>query len=59
MKIERPHGYLRDADGRIVARFANWEVGDHNVVESVESVDYVDGPAAHGKQIAAKYKTEP
>jgi hypothetical protein len=55
MQIYQSDGYLRDADGDVVVRFANWETGDHTVPEAVESVDYVSGPAAHDEPVAEKY----
>jgi hypothetical protein len=59
MIIEQPHGYLRDADGLVVLRFGNWETGQHNVADVVESVDYVKGPNSHTEPVAEKYKTDP
>ncbi|UBF23477.1 hypothetical protein HRTV-28_gp39 [Halorubrum tailed virus 28] len=56
MRIEQPHGYLRDSDGRVVLRFANWSVGTHPVPNDVESVDYVDGASAHSDPVADRYK---
>ena len=49
MHIEQPHGYLLDEEGRVVSRFGGWRVGEHDVPEAVEDVEYVDGPAVHDK----------
>lgn len=54
--IEEPHGYMRDADGNVVVRFANYDAGTHQVPDAVDSVDYVDGPTAHTEDIDAQYK---
>ena len=53
--IEQPHGYLLDGDGRVVLRFANWSIGEHNVPDSVESVEYVEGPSAHDRDVHEDY----
>ena len=58
MMINQPHGYLLDSDGRVVLRFANWSTGDHQVPEVVKTVDYVDGPNAHEKDMHDYYKTD-
>jgi hypothetical protein len=55
MMIDQPHGYLRDSNGDIVIRFANWRVGNHDVPDVVDSVDYVSGPSAHDETVANKY----
>jgi hypothetical protein len=57
MMIDKPHGYLRDADGLVVLRFGNWKTDiNHQVPDVVESVDYVDDPTAHTEQVADEYK---
>jgi len=56
MQIEQPHGYLLDAEGRVVDKFGNWKTGDHDVPDSVVNVEYVDGPAAHEKAINDVYQ---
>ena len=58
MNIEQPHGYLLDSDGRVVLRFAEWMIGDHNVPDVVETVEYVDGPSSHDKEVHADYKND-
>lgn len=58
MKIEQAHGYLLDGDGRVVLRFANWSTGDHTVPDKAESVEYVDGPAAHDREVHHDYRDE-
>jgi len=58
MIIEQPHGYLLDDDGRVVIRFANWQVGDHAVPEHIVDVDYVGGSNAHTKNVHSDYKTQ-
>ena len=58
MMIEEPHGYLLDADGRVVCRFGNWDVGDHEVPDAVESVEYVDGANSHTKAVHEEYQPE-
>jgi hypothetical protein len=59
MIIEQPHGYLLDADGRVVLRFAGWSTGDHDVPEAVTSVEYVSDPGAHDREVHTEYKTQP
>ena len=56
--IERPHGYLLDADGRVIERFGNWTTGEREVHPAVESVEYVDGPNAHEKPVHEDYKSD-
>ena len=58
MTISQPHGYLLDNDGRVVVRFANWSIGNHQVPESVDSVEYVNGPSAHDRDAHEDYKTQ-
>ena len=58
MNIEQPHGYLRDRDGKVVLRFGDWETGEHNVPDVVDSVEYVDGPKAHDEPVHDDYITE-
>lgn len=58
IKIEQPHGYLLDGDGAVILRFANWETGEHSVSESVESVEYVNGPSAHEREVHESYRDE-
>ena len=57
--IEQPHGYLKDADGKVVLRFANWSIGEHSVPDTVDSVEYVDSPSAHTEPVHDDYKTQP
>jgi len=57
LSIDEPHGYLKDADGNVVMRFGNWNVGTHSVPDAVESVEYVDGPNAHTEPFHDDYKT--
>lgn len=59
IEIQEPHGYLRDANGRVVTRFANWRLGTHNVPDSVESVEYVNGSNAHNESVADAYREQP
>lgn len=59
INIEQPHGTLIDSDDYVVKRFGNWEVGTHKVPESVESVEYVDGPAAHTRARNWRYTIAP
>jgi len=59
VEIEQPHGYLRDADGRVVNRFGDWTIGEHRVLEVVDSVEYIDGPNAHEEPKADQYRSEP
>jgi len=59
MKIEQPHGYLKDADGEVVVRFGSWKTGEHAVPDAVESVEYVDGPDSHTEPVADEYKDQP
>jgi hypothetical protein len=58
IRVDQPHGYLRDGYGNIVLRFANWQIGEHNVPDPVESVDYVDGPNAHEDAVADQYQDD-
>lgn len=55
INIESPHGCLKDADGRVVLRFGNWSTGSHDVPDAVETVDYVDGAAAHSEAVHWRY----
>ena len=55
-QIEKPHGYLIDADGDVIQRFANWSTGEKQVHNATESVEYVNGPADHEKQVHPDYK---
>jgi len=55
IEISKPNGYLLDSDGNVVVRFGNWEVGEHTVPDTVESVEYVDGPNTHNKPVADQY----
>lgn len=59
IKIDEPHGYLLDSDGRVVDRFGGWKVGVHEVTDAVKTVEYVDGPAAHSKEIHPDYRSDP
>ena len=59
MKIEQPHGYLLDGDDRVVLRFGNWDIGEHSVPDDVESVEYVDGPADHDREVHEDYRNDP
>ena len=56
--ITHPHGYLLDSDGNVCKLFGNWQIGTHTVPDHVESVEYVDGPAAHDVDIHDDYLTE-
>ena len=47
-----------DSDGKIIQKFANWEIGEHTVRSEVDSVEYVDGPAAHNVEIHDDYRDE-
>jgi len=58
MKIKQPHGYLLDADGRVVLRFANWSPGEHTAPDAADSVEYVDGPAAHDREVHDEYRDD-
>jgi len=51
IEIEQPHGYLLDSDGNVVTRFGNWRLGEYDVADSIRSVEYVDGPAAHSRAV--------
>ena len=55
INIEEPHGYLLDEDGKVVMKFANWSIGSHVAPDSVESVEYVDGPASHDRDVHPDY----
>lgn len=55
INIDRPHGYFLDNDNRVVLRFGGWKVGEHEVPKSVASVEYVDGSAAHDRDIHWMY----
>lgn len=55
--ITQPHGVLLDGDGLVVVKFGRWETGQHQVPDSVQSVEYVDGPTAHKRDVADKYRT--
>jgi len=58
IEIKKPNGYLFDSDGVICFKFANWNIGEHEVP------DYVDGRRAPEysasqkltKELGAKYK---
>ena len=54
--IGQPHGHLLDADGNVIQRFGNWETGERVVHPATESVEYVDGPAAHDKPVHEDYR---
>lgn len=59
--ITEPHGYLFDSEGRVCVRFGEWPVGKVEVPDYVDarrSPEYVDGPAAHDKQVADKYRPD-
>ena len=58
MIIEQPHGYLLDEDGKIYQRFGNWSVGETELPDVVESVEYVDGPSDHEKEVHDDYKPD-
>ena len=61
MKVEQPHGYLKDGDGRIFIRFGDWSTEyNHNVPDVVdpEKTEFVDGPNAHEKEVHENYQTE-
>jgi hypothetical protein len=55
MLIESPHGYLLDADEKVVLRFGNWEPGDYSVPAAVEAVEYVSGPGNHSRSVHWTY----
>ena len=57
--IQQPHGYLLDSEGRVVIRFGNWSLGERDVPDPVESIEYVDGPAAHTLQVDWRYSVAP
>ena len=57
IEIEHPHGYLVDSDGRVVQRFANWELGGHDVSDVIDRVEYVDGVDGHEKPVHDDYVT--
>lgn len=56
IQIEAPNGYLLDSSGDVVTRFGQWRIGQHQVRDAVDSVEYVDGPTAHTKPVAEKYR---
>jgi len=58
MIIDQPHGYLLDTDDKVVFRFGNWTTGDHDVSDVVETVEYVDGPSAHDRDVHDDYRGE-
>ena len=58
VKIEHPHGYLLDSDGHVILLFANWETAEHSVPDATASVEYVDGPAAHDRDIHDDYRDD-
>jgi hypothetical protein len=56
--IDEPNGYLFDSNGNICIRFANWEVGEHEVPDYVDAgrtPEYVDGPGSHQKELHPDY----
>jgi len=55
--IDQQHGILLDSEGRVVKRFGNWHIGTHEVPDIVESVAYVDGPAAHERSVHWIYRS--
>jgi hypothetical protein len=55
MKIEQPHGTMLDADGNVVQRFGGWRPGEYPVPSAVETIEYVDGPTAHERDVYWKY----
>ena len=61
IKIEQPHGYLLDKDGKVILRFGNWDVGfrdisDRNIADYVDDVEYVNGPSDHERDVADDYQ---
>jgi len=58
IQIEQQHGVLLDANGLVVSKFGNWTLGEHRVSDAVSSVEYVDGPAAHTRDVADKYQSD-
>ena len=58
IEIENPHGYFLDSDEKVVMRFANYRIGEHEVPDVVEYVEYVDSPTSHEKSIHEDYKTD-
>lgn len=59
IEIEHPHGYLLDEEDKVVARFGDWNPGVHKVSLAVTDVEYVDGPAAHDKEVHPDYRPNP
>ena len=58
VEIEKPHGYLKDGDGKVIQRFANWQTGEREVHPETESVEYVAGSTEHEKPLHEDYKTD-
>ena len=58
IKIEQPHGYLLDADGKVIDRFGNWETGYAEVHPATDSIEYVEGPSSHDEPIHEDYKSD-
>ena len=58
IEIEQRHGYLLDGDGNVIDKFGNWRVGEHRVPDAVESIEYVDGPADHEREIHGDYRSD-
>jgi len=50
-KIDSPHGYLHDKNGRVVLNFANFNLGNHQVDDSVRGVTYIEAPNTHPKSV--------
>ena len=57
IEIEEPHGYLIDADGNVIQRFGNWSVGEREVHPETKTVEYVNGPADHERDVHEDYKS--
>ena len=62
--IEHPNGYLLDQDGNVVDRFGLWETGQrdlsgHPHSDAIESVDYVNSPGDHDRDIHDDYLDQP
>jgi hypothetical protein len=58
MNIEQPHGVMLDADGNVVQRFGGWRLGEYPVPSPVETIEYVDGPVAHKREVYWKYTNQ-
>ena len=59
MKIEQPHGYMLDSEGRVVARFSGFNLGIRKVSDSVTEIEYVDDPSNFDRETHPKYEPDP